>query len=148
MRGQRRVGVGGSPGAGGFLLPCFPLPLLFTLGVFSWQFKQIHVQQSQWEALKARRKGKGCAPDRRPRRRGVQRDTQPGRWVQVRGGTKILSLAADSCCRTKRAVSPSLLGKHPRATGSQGAHMQTPYLMNLGDTCNPEPQSVRKVCQV
>ena len=47
--------------------------------------------------------------------------------------------------RMKRAISPSLLGKHPRATGWQEAHMQTPCLMNLGGICKPEPQNVQVV---
>lgn len=47
------------------------------------------------------------------------------------GGTRKMSfLALDSCFKVKRAVSPTLLGKYPRATGSQEIHMQTPYLMN------------------
>lgn len=49
---------------------------------------------------------------------------------KVGGNRKISFLALDSCFKIKRAVSPSLLGKHPRATGSQETHMQTPYLMN------------------
>ena len=95
-----------------------------------------------------RNKGRKRENEEARERGGTQRASsgQRLRWEDESEGQLPFPLQSLTF-RMKRAISPSLLGKHPRATGRQVAHMQTPCLMNLGGICKPEPQNVRNGCQ-